>query len=333
MVDRQLPRYGLPAVGVLLILLSATFFRSPLLRVLEDRAADRFPDRTVEMIVSFKEGGGTDIGARLLAGYLAEELGQPVFVRNIDGKDGEVGYTELSRARPNGYTIGFINLPTFMSLAGQRETRYRVSHITPLANYVLDPAVLVVRADSKWHDFESWLDYCRRNPLKMTVSNNGIAASNHIAAARLEYYSGSELTHVPFGGTADMLRALEEGYVEASVAKISEVADAAEAGRLRVLASFTDTRHSQLPGIPTLSEKGFPLAMGSARALAVPTGVHPEVMEKLYKAYVNAFHNPDHIREAGERRLSLHYMSGDDVLQYMREQEAFLSETLPRIGI
>lgn len=285
------------------------------------------------MIVSFKEGGGTDVGARLLAGYLAEELGQPVVVRNIDGKDGEVGYTELAKARPNGYTIGFINLPTFISLAGQRETRYRISHIEPVANYVLDPAIIVVRADSQWSDFESWIDFCRRYPLKMTVSNNGIAASNHIAAARLEYYSNIELTHVPFGGTADMLRALEEGYVDASVAKISEVAHGVEAGRLRVLASFTDTRHPQLPGVPTLAEVGFPLAMGSARALAVPAGVHPEVVERLHQAYVKAFHDPEHVREADERRLSLHYMSGEEVLLYMREQEAFLNETLPRIGL
>lgn len=333
MVDRQYFRFGLLAAGVLLILLGIFSLRSPLGRILEQRGAHRFPDRSVEMIVSFKEGGGTDIGARLLAGYLAEELGQPVVIRNIDGKDGEVGYTELARARPNGYTIGFINLPTFISLAGQRETRYRVSHVVPVANYVLDPAVIVVRADSRWNDFESWLEYCRRHPLKMTVSNNGVAASNHIAAARLEYYTGVKLTHVPFGGTADMLRALEEGYVDASIAKISEVAPGVDEGRLRVLASYTDSRHPQLPGVPTLAEAGFPLSMGSARALAVPAGVHPEVMEKLHRAYLRAFHDPAHVREAEERKLSLHYMSGDEVLRYMREQEAFLSETLPRIGI
>lgn len=333
MAINQLSRYVLLVIGALSVLVGAAFLRAPLTNVLDERAAHRFPDRPVVMIVSFKEGGGTDIGARLLAGYFSKELGQPVIVRNIDGKDGEVGYTELARARPDGYTIGFINLPTFMSLAGQRETRYRVSQITPVANYVLDPAVLVVRADSEWRDFKSWLEYCLRFPQKMTISNNGVAASNHIAAARLEYYSGMEVTHVPFGGTADMLRALEEGYVKASVAKISEVADAAEAGRFRVLAAFTDTRHPQLPSTPTLGEYGFPLEMGSARALAVPAGVHPSVKEKLHRAFVEAFNNPNHIREAQDRRLSLQYMSGDEVLQYMSDQEAFLNETLPRIGI
>ncbi len=131
----------------------------PLHSMLDSHRAARFPGRPIEMIVSFKEGGGTDIGARLLAGYLERELGQPIIVRNVDGKDGELGFTELARARADGYTIGFINLPTFVSLPGRRQTRYRVEDITPIGNYVLDPAVLVVRSDSPWQTFEDWLEY------------------------------------------------------------------------------------------------------------------------------------------------------------------------------
>lgn len=316
-----------------LIILTTIISQFSLFDILEERAIQQYPHKSIEMIVSFKEGGGTDIGARLISEYLSIELGQAVIVRNIDGNDGEVGYAELAGAKPDGYTIGFINLPTFISLTSQRNTRYQIGSVVPIANYVLDPAVIVVRADSRWTDFGSWLEYCETNPLKMTVSNNGIAASNHIAAAKLEFYAHVQLTHVPFGGTSDMLRALEEGYVNASIAKISEVAHRVESGQFRILAAFTTERHAKLPDIPTLIEEGLPITMGSARAIAAPAGVHPEVIKKIHQAYLNAFSNPEHMREADSRRISLHYMSGEEVIEYMRSQESFLNEKLPRIGL
>lgn len=305
----------------------------PLRTLTEQHRAASFPRRPIEMIVSFKEGGGTDIGARLLAGYLEGELGQPIIVRNVDGKDGELGFTELARARADGYTIGFINLPTFVSLPGRRQTRYRVEDITPIGNYVLDPAVLVVRSDSPWQTFEEWLEYCRRYPQDMTVSNNGVAASNHIAATYLQHEAAITLTHVPFGGTADMLRALGDGYVKASVAKISEVAESVDGSKLRVLASFTEERLGGFADVPTLKEYGFDIALGSARALAVPAGTNPRVIDALAEAFRHAIEDPEHRSEAAQRKLNLHYMDSAAVVRYMREQEKFLRETLPRIGI
>ncbi len=314
-----------------LLLLAA--FAIPLRNIVQHRSAQAYPVRAVEVIVSFKAGGGTDIGARVLAGYLSNELGQPVKVRNIEGRDGEVGYARLASARADGYTIGFINLPTFLSLPMHRTTRYEVAEIEPVANYVLDPAVLVVRESEEWRSFEQWLAYSHENPYEMTVSNNGVAASNHIAASHLEEESGVQLTHVPFGGTADMLRALNDGYVDASVAKVSEVMEAVQERRKRVLATFTNERHKALPEVPALREYGFDIVLGSARALAVPSGTHPLVVEKIHGAFLRAFENPEHQSEASARQLSLHYMGGEELAQYMREQEEFLNEILPRIGL
>ena len=78
-----------------------------------DPAAD-FPSRPITLIVSFGAGGGTDVGARLLTPLVEAELGQPINVVNITGAGGWVGWTELSRAEPDGYTIGYINTPALI---------------------------------------------------------------------------------------------------------------------------------------------------------------------------------------------------------------------------
>lgn len=293
----------------------------------------QYPNKTVELIVSFKEGGGTDIGARLLAGYLEQELNQFVKIHNVDGYDGEVGFERLAKADPDGYTIGFINLPTFISLPIQRKTAYQVKDVQLIANYVLDPAVLLVRSDSPWMTFEEWLEECRQKPLHMTVSNNGVGASNHIAAAYLAYEAEIELTHVPFGGTTDMLKALEEGYVSASVAKVSEVAQGVQQGDFRVLASFTEERLPVFDDVPTLRENGYDISFGSARALAVPVKTPKEIVKKIEKAFYAAYTNPEHLEDAEKISLPLFYMDQEDVRIYIRQQEQYLREVLPLIGL
>lgn len=213
-----------------------------------------FPNKPIEVVVAYKAGGGTDRGARVLAAEAEKHLEQPLVIINKPGADGELGFTELSKAKPDGYTIGFINLPTFVSLTLNRDTGYEVSGVEPIMNYVYDPGVLVVRGDSDWTDLESFVDYAKNNPEKVTISNNGTGASNHIGAAHLEYEAGIKVTHVPFGGSSDMLAALRGSHVNATVAKLSEVAQLHESGELRIIASFTEERLENFEEVPTLVE-------------------------------------------------------------------------------
>src|SRR5262245_55776089 len=73
--------------------------------------AQDFPRKSLQMIVAFPAGGGTDVGARILASLAEKEIGQSIVVVNKTGAGGQVGWTEFSRARADGYTLGFINLP------------------------------------------------------------------------------------------------------------------------------------------------------------------------------------------------------------------------------
>ena len=87
-----------------------------------------------------------------------------------------------------------------------------------------------------------FVEYAKAHPDELTISNNGAGASNHIGAAHFAKEAGIQVTHVPFGGSTDMISALRGGHVNATVAKISEVASLVKSGELRLLASFTDKR-------------------------------------------------------------------------------------------
>ncbi len=283
-----------------------------------------YPEKNIEVIVAYKAGGGTDVGARILASEAEKIIGKPVVIINRDGSDGELGYTELAKAKPDGYTIGFINLPTFVSLTLERDTQYAIGDVEPILNHVYDAGVLVVQGNSELDTIEKFIDKAKANPGEITISNNGTGASNHIGAAHFEYEAGIDVTHVPFGGSTDMLAALRGGHVTASVAKISEVAALANSGELKILASFTEERLENFQDVPTLKEKGYEILFGSARALVAPKGTPKEIIDYLHDNFKTAMESAEHMEKANNADLPIMYMSPSELGEYIVNEEVYL---------
>lgn len=316
---------------ILLLLLSLTLVFS-LAACGNDKAeegtadASEFPTKPVEVIVAYKAGGGTDVGARILASVAEKNLGKPLVILNKPGSDGELGYTELAKAKPDGYTIGFINLPTFVSLTLERDTKYQIDDVEPILNHVYDSGVLVVQNSSEWNTLEDFVNYAKENPGDLTISNNGTGASNHIGAAHFAYEADVDVTHVPFGGSTDMIAALRGGHVDATVAKISEVAGLVNSGDLRILASFTEERLENFPDIPTMKEKGYDILFGSARALVAPKGTPQEIIDILHDRFKEAMESEEHLEKAKNADLPIKYMGPEELAKYIKDEEEYLKE-------
>lgn len=283
-----------------------------------------YPTKAVEIIVAYKAGGGTDVGARILASEAEKSFGKPLVIINREGSDGELGYTELAKAKPDGYTIGFINLPTFVSLTLERDTQYKIDDVEPILNHVYDAGVIVVQASSDINTIEEFVEYAKANPGDLNISNNGTGASNHIGAAHFEHEADIDVTHVPFGGSTDMLAALRGGHVDATVAKISEVAGLVNAGELKLLASFTDDRLANFQEVPTLKEKGYDILFGSARALVAPKGTPQEIIDFLHDKFKEAIESPEHMEKADNADLPILYMSPSELGDYIQNEEVYL---------
>lgn len=296
-------------------------------------SSDTYPNKPIEVIVAYKAGGGTDRGARVLTPVAEKLLGQPLAIINKPGADGELGFTELAQAKPDGYTIGFINLPTFVSLPLQRNTKYGKDDVVPIINHVYDPGVLVVRANSPWNTIEEFIAFAKENPEAITVSNNGTGASNHIGAADFAYEAGIKVTHVPFGGSSDMLAALRGEHVDATVAKISEVASLVDAGELRLLASYTKERLEGFQDVPTMKEKGYDILFGSARAIVAPKGTPDEIVQLLHDKFKEAMESPEHMEAAKNADLPIMYMSSEDLGKYMDESEEYLKGIATKLDL
>lgn len=217
------------------------------------------PEKDVKIIVAYKAGSGTDTGARLLANSAKKYVGQTLVIENKPGADGKIGWTELAKAKPDGYTLGFINLPTYTTLASQKGAAFDEKSIIPIANHLTETAVVVVRKDAKWKDLKELVADAQANPGQLKASTNGVQASNHTSAQLLAQSAKFEYNAVPYGGTADQLLALRQGEVDFSCAKVADVIKLVngENAELRVLGVFDEKRDPQLPDVPTLGELGY----------------------------------------------------------------------------
>jgi len=290
------------------------------------------PAKDVNVIVAYKAGSGTDTGARILCSIAEKYVGRPLVILNKEGADGKIGYTALVNSKPDGYTIGFINLPTYNSLSHEEGSTFSRDSIVPIINHLFEPSVVVVRKDAPWNTIEDLINYCKANPNKVKCSTNGVKASNHIGAQLLAKSAGFQISCIPYGGTADQLLALRQGEVQMSVPKVGDVASLiGQNGELKILASFTEDRLSELPDVPTLKEKGYNLVYGSARALVAPAGTPKNIIDFYVAAFTNTIQDADNIQKSKNAGLSIKYMSPEVLGQFIDYEEDFVKNTLPTL--
>ena len=142
-------------------------------------AAQDFPTRPVQFMVAFPAGGSTDIGARIVASIAERMLGQPIVVVNKGGAGGQVGWTEMVRQRPDGYYIGYINLPATNTviLDPDRKAIFTEKDFTPIINQVLDPGAIWVRADSPYKTLQDLIDAAKKSPGTIRAATTSGAGS------------------------------------------------------------------------------------------------------------------------------------------------------------
>lgn len=284
--------------------------------------ASEYPTKAIDMIVAYSAGGGTDIGARLLAASAERQLGQSIVVTNKPGAGGAIGFTALSKAKPDGYTIGVINIPSVLLIPMQTKTSYAVDDFEPIVLQVYDPGLLVVNKDSPLNTWEKFSQYAKANPGKIRMGNCGYATDIHVITLALEDEADIDVQPIPFDGTAEAVTAVIGNHVEATIAKVSEAKTGLENGQLIAIAALADERLPDYPDVPTLKEHGVDVKIASLRGIAVPRGTPAERVSVLHDAFKKAMEDPEYNEKMAKVGLQTHYMSGEDMKALIQEQIA-----------
>lgn len=293
-------------------------------------AMAEYPEKPIEMIVAFAPGGGTDVAARSIARFMEKYLGNgaSVAVINTPGAGGEIGWTELSRGEPDGYTIGMINPPAFNALAVEGKAKYTMEDFQPIGNIVLDPGILVVGRDSPYQTLGDIVEASKAAPSAIVVGTSGAAGSSeHIGILNLNRLAEATFTPAFFGSTAPVRQAILGGHVPAATMNLSEVLPLVRSGDLRVLGVMAADRSPYLPEAPTFAEQGVDLIVTTSRGLAAPAGVPDEIVGKLQSALEQAMKDPEYLESAKQAEIPLAYLGADDYSALIARITADLEET------
>lgn len=269
--------------------------------------AQQFPAKEVQIVIPYAPGGATDLIFRALAASAQKYLGKAVVVVNRAGGGGAVGFNEVAQAKPDGYTLVSIITPVTI-LPHQVKTAFTYQSYEPIINVVQDPAMLQVQANAPWANLKEFLDYARKNPGMITVGNSGAGGGVHLIALAFEKAAGVKFNHIPFAGGGPSVTALLGGHVHAVSVSPPEGIPHVKAGKLRIMALFSEKRMTDFPAVPTVREQGIDFTMGQWRGLAAPKGTPPEVVRILHDAFKRGMEDPAFIKNAADMSVALAYI-------------------------
>jgi tripartite-type tricarboxylate transporter receptor subunit TctC len=273
--------------------------------------AQQFPTKEVSIIIPYAPGGATDLVFRALAASTQKHLGKAVVVINKAGGGGTVGVVEAQHAKPDGYTLVTAITPLTI-LPHQVKTTFTYRDFEPILNVVQDPVMFQVQAQAPWKTLPEFLDYAKKNPGLITVGNSGAGGGVHLIALAFEKAAGVKFNHIPFAGGGPSVTALLGGHINAVSVSPPEGIPQVKAGKLRIMALFSERRMSDFPDVPTVREQGVDFALGQWRGLAAPKGTPPEAIRILHDAFKKGMEDPAFVKNAADMSVTLAYVGPAD---------------------
>jgi tripartite-type tricarboxylate transporter receptor subunit TctC len=276
--------------STLLTLLGAAF--APRLGLAQTQAlAYPQPGKPIRLVVGLAAGGSLDFQARTIAQAVTEQTGHQVIVENKPGASMMLAATEVVRAAPDGYTLAYAPSSIF---AQNPHTLINVAYdpfkdFTPITIASRGPLVLTVHAPLGVKNVQELVAWGKANPGKLIFASFGIGTSSHVYAEAFSKAANVPIVHVPYKGTADAVRDLFEGRVQAYFDAAPTAINNERTGRIKIIGVAAPTRNQFLPNVPTISEQGVAgIDLTSWIMLAGPANMPATLVKQVNSVFTKA---------------------------------------------
>jgi tripartite-type tricarboxylate transporter receptor subunit TctC len=297
--------------------------------------AQAFPAKAITIIVPFPPGGVTDPVARMVGQRMSENIKQPVVVENKPGASGIIAAEFVKKQPADGYTVLF----GFTGAFAVNPSLYSKLPYDPLKDFqpvtllINTPHILVVPADSPAKSVKDLVALAKSKSGGLTFASQGIGAGGHLLGEMLKAQTKTNLSHVPYKGSApalqDMLAGRVDLFFDAVVTSLPFVKD----GKLRALAIANKTRSKLLPDLPTMTEAGFPgVEMDQWFGMMVPAGTPQAVVLKLNEEFIKAVRSPDIEKSLTERGLEVVTNTPDQFTALIKSDTVTLGKVVKQSG-
>jgi tripartite-type tricarboxylate transporter receptor subunit TctC len=259
------------------------------------RAQDRYPSRTVRVVVPFPAGATTDMLARLIAQRLSESMGQNFVVENVGGGGGSIGADQVAKAAADGHTLLFGNITfstTTSSLMYVKRARHTFDDFVPVSVGAYVPLLLLAHPSVPAGNLKEFVEYAKRTEKSLFYGSTGPGSIMHLIGEVLKRDAGIKMDHVPFRGAAPLVTELLSGRIQFGGDQLSSSLERVRTGQLKAMAVCTPS--VALPNVPTVRALGFPnLELQGWNGFLAPKGTPDVVVARLQQEIANAVKHPD----------------------------------------
>ncbi|MDP9607658.1 Tripartite-type tricarboxylate transporter, receptor component TctC [Variovorax sp. YR750] len=286
-------------------------------------AAD-YPERPLTFICPWPAGGTADRSMRIICQIASRELGQPIALENRAGASGMIGTKALASARPDGYTIGQIPISvTRFSQIGTVQLD-PLKDLTYLARTSGQTFGIAVPARSPFKSLRDVVAHAKAHPGTVTYAHAGIGGATHVGMEQFAQAAGVKFNAIAYKGGSAALQDVLGEQVD-MLADSSSWAPHVESGKLRLLATWGETRTPRFKDTPTLKELGYDVVVEAPNGIGAPKGLPPAVEKKLRDAFRTAVNSEEFRKVAESIDAPVMYQDGPEYQKYV--QAVYRQET------
>lgn len=292
-------------------------------------AQDKWPSKPIEIIYPYPPGNDMDVVTRLLAEGMSKRLGVPVQVINKPGGGGVVGFAEMTRAKPDGYTIGTWTPGPGISQIIAGNTPYKMSDYQSVGGMLINDFVLASRGDIPANNLKEFAAWAKKNGKPVTIGSYAPAAVPALIAAKIAKKDGWAYKVVSFPNPS--AKELVAGDADVTTAGAEGALSYAKAGQIKVLSAWGPSRNPVFPNAATPAEEGYG-DIYSWGGMAAPVGVPKDIIQKLSSVMMEALKDKpvqDQFKKAGIPALP---MTAEQMNKRVSDDTVWIAELMNELG-
>ena len=305
----------------------------------ENQAAAPYPVRPITLIVPYAAGGGSDLSARLVAGYAAKKFGKPVNVVNVVGASGITATMQMLSAAPDGYTLMINGTSDTSFLAASRtDLPFKLEERTWLGRWIADPMYYIFNMATPFKNLKDAMAFAKKTPQDYVWGAGAQASQAMFHGLTLLEDAGVDPMKTKMlvfpEGMAPSVQAVLAGTVMHASGYVSDLTKLLPTGKVKVLGVAALERTKQYPDVPTAKEQGFPNAtLISWYGLSGPKGFAPEAVEAWTKLAQDAAKDPEFLAMAEKQNKPLSFMGPKEHLDYVLNESKNMTALAKKAGL
>jgi tripartite-type tricarboxylate transporter receptor subunit TctC len=258
-------------------------------------AQSSWPTQPIRLVVPYTPGTGYDNIAREISPRLSQKLGQPVVVENRPGASSIIGADLVAKSVPDGYTLMIVGEGTMAAAHLYQSVPFNpVTDFAPITLAGYGTLMLVTNHATGFKTVADLIAKAKANPNKLSYASPGVGTSQHLKMEQIKDFTGIDMLHVPYKGSAGALNDLMGGQIDAALIPIHQALPHVKSGRLVALAVISPERNPRAPDVPTLLESGIKGVDAKMwYAFMAPKNTPPALIARLNTELSAILNDPD----------------------------------------